>query len=88
MTRPCFQRDDSLLRFAQYAFIRTDCAFRLAGLRPLRLAAVFTGAVIVAANGFFGGRPRRLIGVPKASIARLSLSLARALWVGRIRGSR
>lgn len=61
-------------RFAQYAFIRSDCALRLAGLRRFRLVAVCAGPVNATVNGFLGGLPRRLTGVPNASIARFSLS--------------
>ncbi|HMD48534.1 MAG TPA: hypothetical protein VKG79_05530, partial [Bryobacteraceae bacterium] len=50
-------------------------ALRFAGLSPLAFFAEgLMGAVNNAAKGFFGGRPRRFTGVPRASIARLSLS--------------
>ena len=65
----------SFLRFAQYAFMRFDCAFRAAA--PIPLCRFFAGAgagVMAAINGFLGGRPRRFTGPCSASMARLSRS--------------
>jgi hypothetical protein len=63
------------LRLAHCAFIRSDCALRAAADIPPRrfFGAAGAGGATRTANGFFGGRPRRL--VPwRASIARLILS--------------
>ena len=61
------------LRAAQYFFIRPDRALRAAADIPLRCRrGLVSGTADAAAD--FGGRPRRLVGPCRASIALFSLS--------------
>jgi hypothetical protein len=81
---------DAFLRFAaQYAFIRADCAFLAATDMPVRCLPSGAGVGTTRDNGFFGGRPRRLVGPCKASIAllsRLRSSISKAsIWSVGIR---
>src|SRR5260370_25504989 len=66
----------SFFRLAQYAFIFRACAFLWAAVnfrRPFLTGAVGAAALTLAA-AFLGGRPRRLVGPCRASMARLKRS--------------
>src|SRR5258708_37849130 len=63
----------SFFRLAQYAFIFRACAFLWAAVnfrRPFLTGAVGAAALTLAA-AFLGGRPRRLVGPCRASMARV-----------------
>ena len=67
------------LLLAQYFFIRSACCLRCAAVKVRFFLAgaargVAAAAPTAAAGGFFRGRPRRVAGPCRASIARFSLS--------------
>jgi hypothetical protein len=64
----------SFFRLAQYAFIFRACAFLWAAVKVLRPFLTGVGAAAMLAAAFLGGRPRRLVGPCRASMARLKRS--------------